>query len=244
MRIVFTVTYDGTGYSGWQVQKNGLGVQEVLERAYIELFGERVRFTASGRTDAGVHAAGQVAHIDATTAVPPEGIMRAMNSVLPPQVKILSAAYAKEGFHARYSAKRKTYVYRAYESRMDLPLKSRFAVKVPTGHDEEKMRAAAKLFEGEHDFSAFCASDSSVKTTTRTIFLSEVVKSGADIEIRLTGNGFLYKMVRTVAGTILAAGENKISEAQILAALETGKRSLVGKTMPPEGLTLESVEYF
>lgn len=243
MRVIFTVEYDGTDYCGWQIQDNGITVQQTMEEAHAKIFGERTRFTASGRTDSGVHAAGQVVHFDTEINVSPEGLMRGINSALPPDIRVIAARFAPEGFHARFSTKKKTYEYRAYESDVERPLKSRYAVRINTGADIEKMRAAARVFEGEHDFAALCAAGSSVKDTVRRIYSIAVDRRGDDLIFTVTGNGFLYKMVRTIAGTLLDAGYGKISSEDIADALNRAERSRLGKTMPPEGLTLVKVEY-
>ena len=243
MRIYIKTEYDGTNFCGWQRQPDGVSVQEEIENAIFALTGERVSVVGSGRTDAGVHAAGQVAHFDTESGIPPEKFSFALNALLPPDIKITKSGEAPEGFHARYSAKKKTYVYRMYESEFIRPLKSRYAARVGYELDVAAMNAAAAHFAGEHDFSCFLASNSAVKDTVRTIYSAEVKREGEDIIFKVTGNGFLYNMVRIMAGTLIKVGTGKILPDEVTDIIASGDRSAAGITMPPEGLTLLSVEY-
>ncbi|HBN12150.1 MAG TPA: tRNA pseudouridine(38-40) synthase TruA [Clostridiales bacterium] len=247
MRYALLVAYDGTNYGGWQIQKNTLTVQEVLTDALEKTLGCRAAVTASGRTDSGVHAAGQVCHFDAQTSIPAEKFADALNFRLPPDISVLKSAAAPDGFDCTRDAKKKTYCYRVYLSQCLSPLKDRYAERVKYPVDLKKLIKAAKLFEGEHDFKAYCASGSQVKTTVRRVYAVEVktgdTRGSADVEIYVTGNGFLYNMVRTLAGTMLYFAAGRLSERDIINSLERGDRSSVGKTMPAKGLTLESVDY-
>ena len=248
MRFVLKIAYDGTAYAGWQRQKNVLSVQEALENSIKEALQEEVRVTASGRTDAGVHAAGQVCHFDSESiTVPPEKLPDCLNRYLPDDVRILDGWGADESFDSNRSAKRKTYCYCLYVSRREMPLKERYAVRIDDAPSLEILQQKAKLFEGEHDFKAFCASGSAVKTTTRTVYevrVEESVTFGLrEIKIFVTGNGFLYNMVRTMTGELLDLANGKRTDESLLRAYETGARELLGKTMPAKGLTLLSVEY-
>ena len=243
MRIKLCLSYDGTSFCGWQKQKNGASVQQTVEDAVFSLTGERVTVTASGRTDAGVHAVGQVAHFDTGANIPPEKFYKALNTFLPDSVKALSSERAGENFNARKSAKRKTYEYSLYLSDTELPLKERYATRVYGEIDIEKMRSAAGLIEGGHDFKAFSATGSSVKTTVRTVYGIFVERTGEDIKIRVTGSGFLYNMVRILAGALVKIGKGEISENDIIKALNTGERGLLGETFPAKGLCLMQVEY-
>ncbi len=242
MRIVITVSYDGTNFCGWQRQKNGISVQEVVENAILKLTGEKVSLIASGRTDAGVHAMGQVAHFDTLSKIPPEKFYLALNSLLPDDVRILSSFLAEDNFHARFAAKRKTYVYKFYLSPVTLPLKDRYASRIEN-FNVEAAQAVLNEIVGTHDFKCFLSSGSEVKTTVRTIYSATVRKEGDDINLEITGNGFLYNMVRIIAGTVLAACENRITVEGVKNALLSGDRNLVGKTAPAKGLCLKSVEY-
>lgn len=243
MRIKIVLSYDGTGFCGWQRQTNGVSVQQTVENAVFDLTGEKVTVTASGRTDAGVHAAGQVAHFDTNANIPPEKFCKALNTFLPSGIKVLSSEKAADNFNARKDAKRKTYEYSLYLSDTEQPLKERYATRVYGDIDIEKMRAAARLLEGEHDFKAFSATGGSVKTTIRTVYGITVEKSGEDIKIRVTGSGFLYNMVRIIAGALIKAGKGELSESDIIKALETGERNLLGETLPAKGLCLLNAEY-
>lgn len=247
MRYVFKVAYDGTAFCGWQTQKNGVSVQETLERAVFSAFGVETRVTASGRTDGGVHAFGQVCHADLPVGLPAEKIADALNPFLPQGVSVLASAVAPAGFDANRSAKRKTYEYRLYVSPRRHPLYERYAVRAKGGADVRKMQEAADCFVGEHDFSAYRASGSQALTSVRTVYSVAVTeKTCGDvllITVAVCGNGFLYRMVRTMVGTMLYYAWGRLSIGDITASLLTGDRSLVGKTMPPEGLALKSVDY-
>lgn len=243
MRVKLVLEYDGTEYCGWQIQPNGVTVQQRVQEAVFALTGEEVSVTASGRTDSGVHAAGQTAHFDTVSSIPPERFAAALNSVLPADIRALSSGAAPEGFHARFCAKKKTYCYKMYVSETIRPLWNRYAYRIPFSPDITAMKRAARLFEGEHDFRAFMASGSEVKDTVRTVYSSEITCEGDFIFFTVCGNGFLYNMVRIMAGTLLEAGAGEMTEADIIDALEKGERTLCGKTLPPHGLTLLSVEY-
>ncbi|MBO5412078.1 MAG: tRNA pseudouridine(38-40) synthase TruA [Clostridia bacterium] len=248
MRYVLKIAYDGTDYAGWQYQPNAISVQEVLEKAIREALGQNLKTTASGRTDAGVHSAGQVCHFDGENiTVPPEKMPDCLNRFLPPDVRILDGWSADDWFDSNRSAKRKTYVYSLYVSDREMPLKERFATRIERAPDLLALRRVAKLLEGEHDYKAFCASGSAVKTTVRTVYEVRVEESesfgGRDVKIYVTGNGFLYNMVRTMVGELLDLALGRRTEESLQTAYETGRRELLGKTMPAKGLTLVKVEY-
>ncbi len=247
MRYVLKIAYDGTDFAGWQRQKNALSVQEVLETAIKSALNKDVRVTASGRTDAGVHAAGQICHFDLDVSVPPEKMPDCLNRHLPQSVRIIQGWEGKEGFDSNRSAKKKTYCYFLYVADREMPLKERFAVRIENAPSVEELRKAAKLMEGEHDFKGFCASGSSVKTTVRRVYQVRVEEENSfgtrDIKIYVTGNGFLYNMVRTMVGELLDLAAKKRTEESLIAAFESGDRGLLGKTMPAKGLTLINVEY-
>lgn len=242
MRIVLTISYDGTSYCGWQRQKNGVSVQEVIENALYEITGKKTNVVGSGRTDSGVHAIGQVAHFDTESTVPPEKFYLALNSRLPDDIRILSSSVAPEGFHSRYSAKRKTYVYNFYVSPIILPLKERYAVRVDD-FSVEKAQTALNQIVGTHDFKCFLASGSEIKTTVRTIYSATATRCGNDVKIEICGNGFLYNMVRIIAGTALYYSQDKLVGNDVTDAIISGDRKKVGKTAPAKGLILKSVEY-
>lgn len=241
--IKLTLSYDGTNYCGWQKQKNGVSVQEIVEKALKELTGKEISVVASGRTDAGVHAEAQVVSFEYDGNIPPDRLYLALNTILPNDVKSISSKEVEDSFNARKSAKKKTYVYSFYVSKTILPLLERYATLVKEKPDLDLMKKASKLLIGKHDFSAFCSVGSSVKTTTRTIYSIDVFEEGNLIKVCVCGNGFLYNMVRIIAGTLLEIGQKKRTEESIVKALESGKRELLAKTLPAKGLSLKSVEY-
>lgn len=244
MKVKITVSYDGTEFCGWQVQPNGVSVQEELENAVYKLTGEKVRVTGSGRTDAGVHAKGQVAHFSVEKGnIPAERFCYALNNYLPSSIRVVKSELAKEDFDACRSAKRKTYKYHLYLSEIEQPLKERYAVKQEKPLNISLIKDCAKLFIGEHDFKGFCASGSSVKTTIRTIYDLTVDFNGEDLIFSVTGNGFLYNMVRIMVGTLIAVGEGKIGEGDVEKMLTQGERVQGVKTLQAKGLCLEKVEY-
>ena len=242
MRIALELCYDGTNYCGWQCQKNGVSCQEILEEALKKLLGKKTNLIASGRTDAGVHAKCQVAHFDCQTTIPPTKIALALNALLPEDIQVLKSYLVSDDFHARYGAKQKTYEYAFYVSPVKVPLYERYATRVD-GLNLEKMQACCDLFVGTHDFKCFLASGSSVKNTVRTIYGAKVFKDGDFVRFSVTGNGFLYNMVRTVAGTLLAVGEEKITPEQVKSIIDSKNRKNAGKTMPAKGLMLKNVCY-
>ena len=247
MRYVILLAYDGTDYGGWQIQKNSITVQEKLEEACEKVFGVRTTVTASGRTDSGVHAAGQVCHFDAETTIPAEKIADVLNRFLPADIAVLESAAAPENFDANRSAKRKTYCYKFYLADRRNPLKDRFSVWVKNPVNIAKLQHISGSFVGKHDFKAYCKSGSQVKTTVREVYSVDVVTKkndlSTDIEIYVCGGGFLYNMVRTIAGTMINFAEGSLSEEEIARSLSEGDREAVGRTMPAKGLTLEKVEY-
>ncbi len=249
MRIAIKIAYDGTDYAGWQRQPNAVSVQEKLEEAIRLATGRKTSVTASGRTDAGVHAMGQICHfdVDEQVTIPAEKMPECLNQHLPADIRVLQGWRAKEGFDSNRSAKKKTYCYRLYEGERDLPILSRYAVRVEKLPSLERLQEIAKEMEGEKDFKAFCASGSSVKTTVRTVYKVDIVQELAygypQIAIYVTGNGFLYNMVRTMVGELLDVAGGKRTKESLLSAFLTGDRSLLGKTMPAKGLTLSEVEY-
>lgn len=247
MRFVLKVSYDGTDFAGWQIQPQKRTVQGELERAAAEIFGRPVSVQGSGRTDSGVHALGQICQFDAETGIPAPKLRECFNARLAPDVRILSGAQAPEDFDCIRNAKKKTYRYRFYCAPCELPLISRYGAWVRFQPKIDAMEREAKLIEGEHDFCAFCASGSSAKTTVRTVYSVAVSQTpcygGSMYDITVCGNGFLYNMVRIIAGHLLAVGCGQREEGSVLTAFKTGERGLLGKTMPPHGLTMVGVDY-
>lgn len=244
MRIKLTLGYDGTNYCGWQRQPNGESIQSRLERAIETVIGKKVKVVGSGRTDAGVHANGQVAHFDADgTTIPPERYANAFNTALPPDIRVYKSELVADGFNACRSAKKKTYKYSFYVSETENPLKERYALKISPKTNVDAMANASGIFVGEHDFKAFKASGGTSKTTVREIYSVDFETDGQNLALCVTGNGFLYNMVRIMAGTLLAVGEGKLTEDGLRNMIKTGERKLGGKTLPAKGLCLEKVEY-
>lgn len=257
MRYRAVISYYGANYVGWQRQLNGLSVQEVLEKALEKTFGAPTSATASGRTDAGVHALGQVVHFDADTSIPTDKIPFAVNTHLPDDVSMLSCEIAPENFNARFSAKRKTYCYKIYVSKHRLPVLELDHEHITYPLDLDKIEQAAKIIEGTHDFKCFEASGSVVKNTVRTVYSVDVATRHFDntivradgkffdgeLSISVTGNGFLYNMVRIIAGTLVYVGIGKLTPQDVSRILETGDRKTAGKTLGAKGLTLMSVQY-
>lgn len=242
-KIGLTVIYDGTQYCGWQIQPNGVTVQETIQNAIEKVTGEKVNLTGSGRTDAGVHAEGQFAHFETNSAVPPEKFFKAINVHLPEDIRVQKSQLLPDDFHAVKSAKKKTYKYSVYTGETENPVIDRFATYLPQSPDFKLMKKCAKLFVGEHDFKGFSATGGSAKTSVRTIYKIRLVKKSERTDIYITGNGFLYKMVRMIVGTIVQAGLKKVDFLEIKTSLKTGEKPKNQQTMPAKGLCLVKVEY-
>lgn len=243
VRYLITVEYDGTRYSGWQRQSNADSVQAELEKALAIATQERIVLIGSGRTDSGVHALGQAAHFDTTCATPPQKLAYSVNTMLPKDIQIQDIKEVPEDFHAQYGAKRKTYQYRIYLSNIHRPLKEGYAARVVPPLDYEKMVRATRDLVGKHDFEGFSSVHRTVKTTVRTVYRAEWFRNGDDLVFEIEGNGFLYNMVRIIVGTLIYVGIGKRDEDVIQKMLLIKDRTLGGKTFPPEGLYLKSVEY-
>lgn len=246
MRYILTVSYDGTNYCGWQVQPNGRAVQEELNAAVFKAFGERATVKASGRTDAGVHARAQLCQVDLNAAIDGVKLADALNARLPDDISVLNSRAVPETVDIQNIAKAKTYRYYMYFSQRKRPLFERYSTWIKGEPDVEKMRSAAEILCGEHDFKAYCASGSQVKTTVRKIFSINVEEKAAPpdckvVYVEVCGNGFLYNMVRTLAGTMLWYSQGRLTEEDLKATLR-GDRNKVGKTMPARGLVLYGVE--
>ncbi len=245
MRYLLLTSYDGTEFSGWQKQPGKRTVQAEMERAAGELFGVPTAVTASGRTDAGVHALGQVVMLDGESAIPPERLAACFNGSLSRDVRVLRSASAPKDFDVTRAAKRKTYRYSAYYAPTELPLFSRYCARLCQKPDIRKMRAAAELLVGKHDFAAFRSAGFTSKTSERELYEVTVSEKkerfGVFYEITVTGNGFLYNMVRILSGELFAVGAGK--EEGITRAFQTGERKCLAKTMPAQGLTLLNVDY-
>ena len=242
-RFRLTIEYDGTAYCGWQRQQNGPSVQETLEQALCMLTQERVSVTGSSRTDAGVHALGLCAHFDSATRIPAQKLAFALNTMLPPDIRVRESSLAPEGFHARYSACGKLYRYAFYNARHDCAIGRQYAAHIPLPMDERLMDEEAQALLGTHDFAAFAASGSVAKSTVRTIVGARVTREGERVTLCVMGDGFLYNMVRIIAGTLAEIGTGKRAPGAIARAIETGDRLALGQTAPARGLTLVRVFY-
>ena len=242
--IKLTIEYDGKEFNGWQRQPNKLNIQGNIEQAIKNVTGEEVDLTASGRTDAGVHAYGQVANFKTNSNIPIEKIPIALNTNLKKSIRIISAEEVDERFHSRLTCKRKTYRYVINNSEFASAIYRNLETHIPQKLNVEKMKEAVKYFEGEHDFKAFKASGTSSKSSVRTIYKAEVYEMPNNrIYIEITGNGFLYNMVRIIAGTLVDVGLGKIEPQEIKKIIDSKDRKRAGKTLPPNGLYLLKVEY-
>ncbi len=241
--IQLIISYCGTSYCGWQIQPNGVTIQEVIINAIRELTGETVNLIGSGRTDAGVHALGQSANFLTRSTIPAEAFYRALNTRLPSDIRIVGSRERALDFHSRYHAKGKSYIYKIYESPVDSPFYSDLAFHVSRALDWQEMKEAASYFIGEHDFSAFMASGSSIKTTIRTIEEISFDKKGDLYEITFRGNGFLYNMVRIMVGTLYEVGYQRRKPEDIATIIESLERRQAGITAPAHGLYLKEVYY-
>ncbi len=242
-RVRLIVAYDGTNYHGWQVQKNGITIESELNRCLTELLQEPIEVIGASRTDAGVHALGNVAVFDTQARMPAEKISYALNQRLPEDIRIQRSEEVDADWHPRYCDSRKTYEYRIYRGEFPMPLKRLYTLHIYYNVDLEKMREAAKYFVGEHDFKSFCQVGAQVKSTVRTVYDVSIIEEGADLVIRVTGGGFLYNMVRIMAGTLLEVGKGKIEPSQIPEIIQTKDREAAGPTAPAHGLTLIKYEF-
>lgn len=241
--IKLTIQYDGTNYHGWQMQKNAPTVQETLSSAVSRVTGTKPQITGSSRTDAGVHAKRFVCNFKTQSKVPCERLPLALNTYLPKDIVCLSAEDCDESFNARFSAKKKCYTYYIFNSKLPDAFLCDYSWHFPYKIDIEKMKKAAKAFIGRHDFAGFSASGASVLTTVREIYSLDVEKDGDLIKITVTGNGFLYNMVRIIAGTLAFAGCGKINPDSIPEIIKSCDRKRAGITAPPQGLFLTEVYY-
>ena len=242
--IRLTIEYDGKDFNGWQKQPNKLNIQGEIERAIMDITKEeKIELIASGRTDAGVHALGQIANFRTNSTIPIEKFAMAINSKVKKSIIIKKAEEVDEKFHSRYSCKQKTYRYVINNSETGSAIYRYLEYHYPIKLDVKKMKKAIKYFEGEHDFKAFRASGTGSKTSVRKIYEADVVQDGDRIYIELTGSGFLYNMVRIIAGTLIDVGNGKINAEDIPNIIAEGDRKKAGKTLPPNGLFLGKVEY-
>jgi tRNA pseudouridine38-40 synthase len=254
--VKMTLAYDGTDFHGWQTQQGLSTIQGTLNDVLERLTQQRVNIQGAGRTDAGVHAAGQVAHFNTESELSAEKFQRAFNALLPDSIRVLSVEDVCPEFHSRWSASAKTYRYRIYRGRIMPPFLSRYVLHSPAPLDFEAMREAAHHFEAEHDFTSFAAAagteeEDRRRTMTRVIYSSHMCKSGESVATDcdeewhyvVRGKSFLRYMVRNIVGTLIEIGRGKLKPSAIPRLFEQRDRSLSGPTMPPQGLCLMGIEY-
>lgn len=242
-RVRLTVAYDGTNYHGWQIQKNGITIESELNRCLTELFGEEIHVIGASRTDTGVHALGNIAVFDTCARMPAEKISYALNQRLPEDIRIQKSEEVAPNWHPRHTDSRKTYEYRIYRGEFPMPVKRLYSYFTYRPLQVEKMRRAAAYLTGEHDFKSFCQTGAQAESTVRTIYTVEVEEQGADLVIRVCGSGFLYNMVRIIAGTLMEVGEGKRSPEDMERVLQACDRAAAGPTAPAQGLTLMRYEF-
>jgi tRNA pseudouridine38-40 synthase len=249
MRVLkITVAYDGTDYAGFQRQSNARSVQQVLEEALAPIEGREVTVAGAGRTDSGVHALGQVASFSLTNAIDPNELLRALNAVLPEDVRVLKVEQEAQGFNARFSARSKIYRYRIFNAKIISPFERRYALHISRNINLEYMREAAAELVGEHDFTAFQAAGGTVLTTVRTVTRSEWCEQpleggGRLLTYEIAGTGFLKYMVRNIIGTLVEVADGRRPAASMRELLASRDRSEAGPTAPPHGLYLVRVDY-
>ena len=245
MQTLLTLSYDGTNYAGWQRQQNAIAVQQKLEEALTALFHQPITTKASSRTDAGVHALGQRAAFFADNMpIPLDKLPQVINGYLPSDISVIKADSVSDCFNPRFDAMYKTYKYQIYNAPTPNPLLSRYSIYEPRPMDIKAMKKAAAMFIGRHDFAAFQATGSSAKTTVREIYDCKITNQPSNlITLTITGSGFLYNMVRIIAGTLLYTGLGKIPTDAIPNIINSRNRTCAGKTMPPQGLILQEVGY-
>ena len=241
--IKLIIEYIGTNYCGFQKQKNGLSIQLVLESAIEQALNETCKTYPSGRTDAGVHAMGQVVNFFTNSTIQAEKFSTVINFKLPKDIRIIDSVEVDPSFNSRKSAKSKTYIYKIYNKRNLSVFDENRCLAYGYNLNLDLMQKGAEMFVGEHNFSSFVASKSSAKTTIRTIFSAKFVKNGDYLTFEICGNGFLYNMVRIILGTLLELGREKISLTTIETLLNGNCRNKAGKTLPPDGLYLKEVKY-
>lgn len=243
-RVRLFVAYDGTNYCGWQIQPNGITIEEVLNEKLKKLTGEDIHVIGASRTDSGVHALGNVAVFDTESSIPPERMAYALNQKMPEDIVIVKSDEVPLDWHPRYQDEiSKTYEYHICNSKVSNPMKRNYSTHVSFDLDIDKMREGAKYLIGEHDFVSFCNIRTNVEDTVRTVTDIEILKEGEDITLRITGNGFLYNMVRIIVGTLIRVGRGFYEPVRVKEILEERKRTAAGVTAPPNGLVLVGIDY-
>ncbi len=241
--LLVTLSYDGSYYHGWQIQKNAVTVQEVFQKALEKVLCENTDIKGCSRTDSGVHANMYCVSFKTEKSIPCENIVRALNTYLPKNIAVTSCKEVSDDFHARYSVKSKRYVYRIYNGKIRNPFLEKYAFHYRYPIDEKYLNDEAQAFLGTHDFSGFCSANSDVEDTVRTVYSFSVERSGDDVFFTVEADGFLYNMVRIMIGTLLFISEGKIKSGELSSVIDSKKRSVAGKTAPPQGLYLDFVNY-
>lgn len=242
-RIMLKVAYDGTNYHGWQIQPNGETIEGVLNRCLTELLQENIEVIGASRTDSGVHARENIAVFDTESLIPPKKVANALNARLPADIRIQDSDEAAADFHPRKCDSRKTYEYRIYNATFSMPTERLYSHFTYVPLDVEKMQEAAEHFVGIHDFRSFCNVDTQAESTVRQVESVEVCKDGNLITIRVAGRGFLYNMVRIMAGTLMEVGRGRFAPEDIVKILKAKDRAAAGPTAPACGLTLIKYEF-
>lgn len=242
-RVKIVVAYDGTNYCGWQVQPNGITIEGVLNRSLSNLLGEKIEVMGASRTDSGVHSLGNVAVFDTNTRMPADKIAFALNQRLPEDIVVQGSCEVPSDWHPRYQESTKTYEYRILNRTFRMPTRRLDTYFYHYPLDVEQMSEAASYLVGTHDFASFCAANAQVKSTVRTIYSCTAQKENDIITIRVTGNGFLYNMVRIIAGTLIEVGAGKRRPEEIKDILAAENRDAAGPTAPAQGLTMMGIEY-
>ena len=241
--LKLTLAYDGTDFHGWQVQPNLRTIQGTLQEALAKLFNHDVQVTGSGRTDAGVHAQGQVANVQTIRSMDTGAVVRGVNALLPPEIRVWQVEEVAPEFHARRSARSKTYEYRLWRTYTVSPFQCRYVYPFPYVIDNGAIDEASRLFLGTHDFTSFCATATEVEDRVRTISEANWNREENPWVFRITGNGFLQYMVRTIVGTLLYVGTGKLTSSEIASIFEARDRRLAGPCVPACGLHLMHVDY-
>ena len=242
-RVKLTVAYDGTRYSGWQVQQNAVTIEGVLNKALSKLTGEEIAVIGASRTDAGVHAMGNVAVFDTESTIPGERFLYVLNQKMPEDIVIVASEEVPLTWHPRHQDTLKTYEYRILNAKLPDPTRRLYTNFVSFDLDIDLMRKGAAYLVGEHDFAGFCSVKTNAKTTVRTITDLQVLQKGDEIIIRVTGNGFLYNMVRIIVGVLIRVGRRYYPPEKVLALLEGRERTGEAVTAPPQGLCLMEIQW-
>lgn len=242
-RLLLTIQYDGSAYHGWQVQKNAVSVQQVLQDAIEKVFTKRLDVKGCSRTDTGVHANMYCVSIDTDMSIDDESVVRALNTYLPNDIAVVDCKQVDNDFHPRYNCKSKQYVYKLYNGKIRNPFLTNYAYHYRYPIDADYLNQQAKAFIGKHDYSGFCSVKSDVEDTVRNVYAFDVWRDGDMVYFKVEADGFLYNMVRIMVGTLLFVSEGKIKKDELSSVIASKDRKRAGKTAPPQGLYLDKVNY-